>query len=115
TTVLIEGETGTGKELLAHAIHEHSPRAKSRMVIVDCGSITPTLLESHLFGHKKGAFTGATDDRSGAFAEADGGSLFLDELGELPLDLQPKLLRALEARTIRPIGGDKDRAIDVRV
>jgi DNA-binding NtrC family response regulator len=113
-TVLIEGETGTGKELLARAVHEHSPRAKGPYVVVDCGAVTPSLLESHLFGHVRGAFTGADADRVGAFESAGGGTVFLDELGELPLDLQPKLLRAIESRTIRRVGDVGDRSIDVR-
>ncbi|MCA9553698.1 MAG: sigma 54-dependent Fis family transcriptional regulator [Myxococcales bacterium] len=113
-TVLLEGETGTGKELLARAIHEASPRATGPFVVVDCGAVTSSLLESQLFGHVKGAFTGATEDRVGAFEAATGGTVFLDELGELPLDLQPKLLRALEARTIRRVGEVTDRKIDAR-
>ncbi len=113
-TILLEGETGTGKELLARAVHAHSERAAGPYVVVDCSAITPSLLESHLFGHVKGAFTGAADDRTGAFEAGDGGSVFLDELGELPIDLQPKLLRALESRTIRRVGDVADRAIDVR-
>jgi transcriptional regulator with PAS, ATPase and Fis domain len=115
TTVLFEGETGTGKELLARAVHASSRRAQGPLVVVDCGSISANLLESHLFGHKKGAFTGAIDDHLGAFEEASKGTLFLDELGELPLDLQPKLLRALEARTVRPLGTNQDRPVDVRI
>lgn len=115
STVLIEGETGTGKEVLAHAIHDASPRSKKPFVVVDLGSVTPSLLESQLFGHKKGAFTGAIADQAGAFEAAEGGTVFLDELGELPLDLQPKLLRVLEAKTVRPLGSNQDRPIDVRV
>ena len=95
--MLILGETGTGKELVAKAIHDASARKDGPFVVVDCGSIPPTLAESILFGHEKGAFTGASERRKGALAEADGGTLFLDELGELPLELQPKLLRALSA------------------
>lgn len=113
-TVLIEGETGTGKELLAQAIHDASLRKDGRMVVVDCGAVTDTLLESQLFGHLKGAFTGASEARPGAFEAADGGTVFLDELGELPLDLQPKLLRVLEARTVRRLGDVEDRRVDVR-
>jgi DNA-binding NtrC family response regulator len=104
-SVLILGETGTGKEEVAKAIHQASPRAKQPFVVVDCGSIPPTLAESILFGHEKGAFTGADQRRKGALAEADGGTLFLDELGELPLDLQPKMLRALSERQIKRVGG----------
>src|SRR5207302_7387488 len=88
-TVLLEGETGTGKEVAAESIHEASARGKRRFVVVDCGAIPPDLLESELFGHERGAFTGAVSSREGAFAEADGGTIFLDEIGELPLDLQP--------------------------
>jgi DNA-binding NtrC family response regulator len=113
-TILIEGETGTGKELLARAVHQHSERSNGPYVVVDCSAITPTLLESHLFGHVKGAYTGASDDRTGAFEAAGGGTVFLDELGELPIDLQPKLLRALESRTVRRVGDVADRPIDVR-
>ncbi len=94
-SVLIVGETGTGKELVARALHDASERKAAPFVVVDCGCIPPTLAESILFGHEKGAFTGANERRKGALAEADGGTLFLDELGELPLELQPKLLRAL--------------------
>ncbi len=94
-SVLIFGETGTGKELVAKAIHDASEHRGGPFVVVDCGSIPPTLAESILFGHEKGSFTGATERRKGALAEADGGTLFLDELGELPIELQPKLLRAL--------------------
>ncbi len=115
STVLLLGETGTGKEVLARAIHEKSSRAGRPFVVVDCGSVAPTLIESELFGHVKGSFTGAIADRNGAFLEADGGTIFLDELGELPLELQPKLLRVLEAGTIRRVGEDKHRRIDVRV
>jgi DNA-binding NtrC family response regulator len=109
------GETGTGKEVLARAIHARSARAKMPFVVVDCGAVAPTLIESELFGHVRGAFTGAVSDRSGAFLEADGGTIFLDELGELPMELQPKLLRVLEAGTIRRVGEDKHRKVDVRV
>ncbi len=113
-TVLLEGETGTGKELLARAVHGASRRADAPFIVVDCGSVTASLLESQLFGHAKGSFTGATEDHKGAFEAAHGGTIFLDELGELPLDLQPKLLRAIEARTVRRVGENSDRAIDVR-
>ena len=114
-SVLILGETGTGKEVVAKAIHEASPRNGKAFVVVDCGSIPPTLAESILFGHEKGAFTGATERRKGALAEADGGTLFLDELGELPVDLQPKLLRALSERQVKRVGGSAFEPIDVRV
>lgn len=114
-TVLIGGETGTGKELVAQAIHMNSSRAKKPFVVVDCGSIPPTLAEAALFGHEKGAFTGAVDRRQSPFAEADGGTIFLDELGELPLDVQPKLLRALAERRIKAVGGNSYREVDVRV
>jgi DNA-binding NtrC family response regulator len=114
-TVLLEGETGTGKGAAADAIHRASPRRDGPFVVVDAGALPPSLLESELFGHERGAFTGATDRRIGAFEEARGGTLFLDEIGELPLELQPKLLRVLEERTIRPLGGNAVRRIDARV
>jgi transcriptional regulator with PAS, ATPase and Fis domain len=115
TTVLIQGETGTGKELAARAIHQGSRRAGGPFVAIDCGAIAETLIESELFGHVRGAFSGAIGDRKGLFEQARGGTLFLDEVGELSLLLQPKLLRALEAREVRPVGGDAPRPIDVRV
>jgi DNA-binding NtrC family response regulator len=114
-TILLEGETGTGKGLLASAIHEGSARAKGPFVVVDCGAIPPNLIESELFGHEKGAFTGATAQRIGAFEAARGGTLFLDEIGELPLDMQPKLLRALEERVVKRIGGNDAIKLDIRV
>jgi DNA-binding NtrC family response regulator len=114
-SVLILGETGTGKELVAKAIHDGSPRKDGPFVVVDCGSIPPTLAESILFGHEKGSFTGANERRKGAIAEADGGTLFLDELGELPLELQPKLLRALAERQVKRVGGSSFEPVDVRV
>ncbi len=114
-TVLIEGETGTGKEGVAESIHDESTRAKAPFVVVDCGAIPANLLESELFGHEAGAFTGATDRRIGAFEQASGGTLFLDEIGELPLELQPKLLRALEAREIRRVGGRQTINCDLRI
>ena len=114
-TVLIEGETGTGKSLIAEGLHRESPRARGPFVVADCGAIAPSLIESELFGHEKGAFTGAVARRIGAFESAQGGTLFLDELGELPLDLQPKLLRALEERTIKRVGATERVRLDVRV
>ncbi|XXT20634.1 sigma 54-interacting transcriptional regulator [Sorangium sp. So ce429] len=115
STVLIEGETGTGKGLLAEAIHESSPRAGGPFVVIDCGSIPPTLIEAELFGHAKGAFTGAQAARVGAFEAARGGTVLLDEMGELPLDMQPKLLRVLEERQIRRIGTVEPTKLDIRV
>jgi transcriptional regulator with GAF, ATPase, and Fis domain len=114
-TVLIEGETGTGKEVVAQAIHSASGRSRNNFVVFDCGSVSPTLLAAELFGHTKGAFTGAAGATEGAFRRAQRGTLFLDEIGELPLDLQPALLRALEAREVKPVGGDAYMPIDVRV
>jgi transcriptional regulator with GAF, ATPase, and Fis domain len=114
-TVLIEGETGTGKELVAEAIHDESPRAQESFVVVDCSAISASLIESELFGHMRGAFTGAVSDREGAFEAADGGTLFLDEVGELSLELQPKLLRALERQQIRRVGSNTHKTVDVRV
>ncbi|MEO1483702.1 MAG: sigma 54-interacting transcriptional regulator [Myxococcota bacterium] len=113
-TVLIQGESGTGKELAARGIHQHSPRSAGPYVVFDCGAASPTLIESLLFGHVKGAFTGASDARSGVFEEADGGTLVLDEIGELPLELQPKLLRALESKTVQRIGETKPRSCNLR-
>ena len=115
STVLLLGETGTGKEVLARAIHTKSKRGTRPFVVVDCGAVAPTLIESELFGHVRGSFTGAVSDRNGAFIEADGGTIFLDEIGELPLELQPKLLRVLEAGTVRRVGEDKYRRVDVRI
>ena len=114
-TLLVEGETGTGKELVARGIHEASPRAQAPFVVFDCSAVSSTLVESELFGHLRGSFTGSVTDRPGAFEEADSGTLFLDEIGELPLDLQPKLLRALEAREVRRLGSNRARRVDVRV
>ena len=112
---LIEGESGTGKELVATEIMQRSSRADKPFVVVDCGAISPSLVESELFGHVRGAFTGADRDRMGAFEAADNGTVFLDEIGELPLELQPKLLRALEAREIRRVGETRVRKINTRV
>ncbi len=114
-TVLIEGESGTGKELIAQALHEKSKRHKRPFVVFDCSAVAENLIESELFGHEKGSFTGATNMRQGAFELADGGTIFLDEIGELGLDLQPKLLRVLESRTVRRVGGDRHINVDVRV
>jgi len=114
-TVLIGGETGTGKELLARALHYTSPRAGEPFVEVNCAAIPVNLLESELFGHERGAFTGAVAAKPGLFEMAHGGTLFLDEIATLPLELQPKLLRALESRTIRRVGGQQGRTVDVRV
>ena len=114
-TLLINGETGTGKELVAAAVHQASARAKKPFVVVDCGSIPPSLAEATLFGHERGAFTGAVDKRLSPFVEADGGTIFLDELGELPIEVQPKLLRALAERRIKSVGGSTYREVDVRV
>ena len=113
--VVIQGETGTGKELAARAIHEYSPRRKGPFLVLDCGAIPPNLIESEFFGHERGSFTGATQSRSGAFERASGGTIFLDELGELRLDLQPKLLRVLENREVRRVGGNDVIEVDVRV
>ncbi|HEU4406387.1 MAG TPA: sigma 54-interacting transcriptional regulator [Polyangiaceae bacterium] len=115
STVLLEGETGTGKGVLAAAIHEASARAARPFVVLDCAAIAPTLIESELFGHVKGAFTGASADRAGAFEQAKGGTIFIDEIGELPLDMQPKLLRALEERTVKRVGGNQRVKLDARV
>ncbi len=114
-TVLIEGETGTGKELIAEEIHNHSDRKDGPFVVFDCGSVPRELIESALFGHIKGSFTGAVTDRKGAFAEAHGGTIFLDEIGEMALDLQPSLLRVLDKRAVRKVGSNSYEGIDVRV
>jgi transcriptional regulator with GAF, ATPase, and Fis domain len=115
STVLVEGETGTGKDVVARSIHAMSPRARGPYVPIDCGAIPVTLIESELFGHMRGAFSGAHNDRRGVFEEADGGTIFLDEVGELPLHVQPKLLRALEMRAVRRLGGNTEKPIDVRI
>ncbi|HOX45541.1 MAG TPA: sigma 54-interacting transcriptional regulator [Myxococcota bacterium] len=114
-TVLLEGETGTGKEALAEAIHRASPRRDAPFVVLDCTAIPRDLAESELFGHRKGAFTGAQADRAGCFEQARGGTLLLDEVGELAAELQPKLLRALERKQIRPVGADRPVEVDVRL
>src|SRR5690349_22794473 len=114
-TVLIEGETGTGKDMVARALHQLSKRTNAPFIVVDCGAVAGTLIESELFGHEKGAFTGAVTARQGAFELASGGTVFLDELGELSLDLQPKLLRVLEQREFRRVGGSKTLKVDLRV
>jgi transcriptional regulator with GAF, ATPase, and Fis domain len=114
-TVLIQGESGTGKELVARALHEHSPVASGPFVPVNCGALERSLVRSELFGHKKGSFTGAVSSREGAFEIADTGTLFLDEVGELPLEVQPVLLRALELGSIARVGETKERMVKVRV
>jgi len=115
STVLIRGESGTGKELIARAIHQNSPRANAIFQAVNCAAINENLLESELFGHERGAFTGAIAEKKGLFEVADGGTLFLDEIGELDISLQAKLLRALQEKTIRRVGGTKETPVDVRV
>ena len=115
STVLITGESGTGKELIARAIHEKSSRAQKPMIIVNCGAIPSELLEAELFGHIKGAFTGATNNRIGKFEAANGGTIFLDEVGELPLALQVKLLRVLQTKQFEAIGSSKTTEVDVRI
>ncbi|MFY0533339.1 sigma 54-interacting transcriptional regulator [Nannocystis pusilla] len=114
-TVLVTGESGTGKEVAARAIHEASPRRDRPFVVVDCGGLPANLIESELYGHQRGAFTGATAPRDGAFVTADGGTLFLDEVGELPLELQTRLLGVLERRQVQPLGTSRPRSVDVRV
>ncbi len=114
-TVLINGETGTGKELVARAVHALGVRAKGHFVAINCSAISPDLVESELFGHEKGSFTGAVKSRKGAFEQANGGTLFLDEIGDLSLDLQPKLLRVLEEGVIRRVGSQIENEVDVRV
>ncbi|GMU59757.1 MAG: hypothetical protein AMXMBFR34_15200 [Myxococcaceae bacterium] len=115
STVLIHGETGTGKELVAEAIAQASPRVDQPLVVVDCSALAPTLVESELFGHEKGAFTGATAAKPGVFERAHGGTVFLDEVGELPLELQPRLLRVLERREVQRLGAKGPTTVDVRI
>ncbi len=114
-TVLIMGESGTGKELVAELIHQNSPRSDNPFVVVDCSAIPPSLIESTLFGHVKGAFTDAHADRKGKFEQADSGTIFLDEVGELPIDVQMKLLRVLQEREIEPVGSNDTRPVNVRI
>jgi two-component system response regulator HydG len=115
SSILVTGESGTGKDLVARALHEQSRRSDAPYVAVNCSALPEQLLESELFGHKRGAFTDAKTDRRGLFLQAEGGTLFLDEISELPLPLQPKLLRALEARKIRPVGSDSELDVDARI
>ncbi len=114
-TVLLQGESGTGKELVAETIHAESARKDGPFVVFDCAAVPPGLIESELFGHEKGAFTGAAGRRIGVLEQAKGGTIFLDEIGDLPLELQPKLLRALEKREVRPVGGSDTKKLDVRI
>jgi DNA-binding NtrC family response regulator len=114
-SILLEGESGVGKDVLARAVHAASARADGPFVVTDCSAIPANLIESELFGHERGAFTGAAKARKGLLEQAHGGTVFLDEIGELPLDMQPKLLRALEQREIKPVGGNTTRKVDVRV
>ncbi len=115
SAVLIQGETGTGKEVIARAIHEASPRRNHRFVALNCAAIPSALLESELFGHERGAFTGACTQTKGRFQMADGGTLFLDEIGDMPLELQPKLLRALQEREFERLGSSQTVRVNVRV
>jgi DNA-binding NtrC family response regulator len=115
TPVLVSGESGTGKELVARAIHFRGAMAQTPFVAVDCGSLVPTLMESEMFGYEKGAFTGAMKSKAGLFQAANGGTIFLDEIGELPLEMQAKLLRVLQEREVRPVGSNESHSVDVRV
>src|ERR1700726_262594 len=115
TPVLVSGESGTGKELVARAIHFRGTMAQTPFVAVDCGSLVPTLMESELFGYEKGAFTGAMKTKAGLFQAANGGTIFLDEIGELPLEMQAKLLRVLQEKEVRPVGSNESHSVDVRV
>jgi DNA-binding NtrC family response regulator len=115
TTLLIEGPTGTGKGLLAESVHQASRRAAGPFVVVDCGALAPSLVESELFGHERGSFTGAVERRTGAFEAAQGGTIFIDEIGELEAEAQPKLLRVLEKRVVSPVGSSQIIPLDVRV
>src|SRR5205823_2677106 len=114
-TVLIQGENGTGKELVARALHVHSPRARRPFVTVDCGTLAPELVASELFGHRRGAFTGATEDRAGLFEQAQGGTVFLDQIEDLPLPLQPHLLRAVQEGEVRRVGETAYRKVSWRL
>ncbi len=113
--VVLEGESGTGKELIARAIHRFSSRNARPFIAVDCGAIPQHLLESELFGHKKGAFTGATQDRKGLIEEADGGTLFIDEIANLPIDMQSKFMRVLQESEVRPLGANRPKKVNVRI
>ncbi len=115
TNIMITGESGTGKELIARAIHEQSERRKNRFVVINCGGIPETLMESELFGHIKGAFTGATQDKRGLFEIADTGTVFLDEIGELSMHIQVKLLRAVQEKVFKPVGSNEEKAVDIRI